>query len=75
MSIKPGIYKHSKTGKQYKVHFTARHSESPDDEFVAYEAMYDNMTAKYWIRPAKMFEEVIELDGKKVPRFVFIKEN
>jgi hypothetical protein len=34
---------------------------------VVYQAMYgDN---KYWVRPEKMFFEVIERDGKRLNRF------
>jgi hypothetical protein len=72
--IKPGIYKHSKKGNLYKVYFVAKHSETLED-FVVYEALYENETSKFWVRPASMFEEEIELNGERVPRFVFIKEN
>jgi hypothetical protein len=53
--IKPGIYKHSKKGNLYKVHFLAKHSETLED-YVVYEALYENETSKFWIRPASMFE-------------------
>lgn len=70
--MKFGIYKHSKTGKLYKVHFVAKHSETLED-LVVYEALYESET-KYWVRPQHMFTEEVELEGKKVPRFEFIKE-
>ena len=72
--IQPGIYKHSKKGNLYKVHFVAKHSETLE-EFVVYESLYENETSKFWIRPISMFEEVIELNGQKVPRFQFVSEN
>ena len=72
--IKPGIYKHSKKGNLYKVHFVGKHSETLED-FVVYESLYDNETSKYWVRPIAMFEEIVEINGEKVPRFVFVKEN
>lgn len=72
--IKPGIYQHSKKGNLYKVYFVAKNSETLED-FVVYEALYENQTSKFWVRPASMFEEIIELNGEKVPRFIFIKEN
>lgn len=72
--ITPGIYKHSKTGDLYKVHFVAKHSETLED-YVAYECMYDNETSRFWVRPASMFEEIVEINGEKVQRFVYIKEN
>jgi hypothetical protein len=71
--MKPGIYKHSKSQKLYKVHFITKHSETLED-MVVYEALYDNDMSKYWVRPLEMFEELVEIDGKKVPRFVFISE-
>lgn len=71
--MKLGIYKHSKKGTLYKVHFVAKHSETLED-LVVYEALYENDMSKFWVRPLSMFEDVIELNGKKVPRFVFVKE-
>ena len=69
--IKPGIYKHYK-GKEYRVHFVAKHSES-QEEFVVYETLYENPVSKFWIRPLAMFLENVEVDGKLIPRFTFIK--
>jgi hypothetical protein len=66
-----GIYKHFK-GNKYKVIAVAKHSETLE-EYVVYEALYDNPKGKIWIRPRKMFEEIIERDGKKMPRFDLLK--
>ncbi len=71
--MKPGIYRHSKTGKMYKVLFVAKHSETLED-LVVYEALYDNPTSKFWVRPLGMFEGTVELNGTKVPRFIFVSE-
>jgi len=71
--MKTGIYKHSKTGNLYKVHFVAKHSETLDD-LVVYEALYKNDKSQYWVRPIKMFEEIVTVNGKQVPRFQFISE-
>ena len=71
MNIKPGIWKHSKKGTQYKVHFVAKHSETLED-MVVYEALYENDTSKFWVRPASMWNEMVEVNGQKVPRFVKI---
>ncbi|OGY53770.1 MAG: TonB box-like protein [Candidatus Buchananbacteria bacterium RIFCSPLOWO2_01_FULL_46_12] len=65
-----GIYKHYK-GKLYRVLGVAKHSETLE-ELVVYEALYDNLESKLWVRPKKMFEENVELDGKTVPRFKYI---
>lgn len=71
--IKPGIYKHFKTGNLYRVIGVGKHSETQED-LVIYEALYDNKTSKFWVRPLKMFIEEVEKDGKLVSRFTFVKE-
>ena len=70
--IKLGIYQHFK-GMKYRVVGFAKHSETLED-MVIYEALYDNPVAKIWVRPAKMFAETIEKDGKKLKRFEYIGE-
>ncbi len=69
--IKKGTYRHYK-GKEYRVHFIARHSETLED-YVVYEPLYES-EAKYWIRPLSMFTEEVVVKGKNVPRFKFVKE-
>jgi hypothetical protein len=68
--MKTGKYKHFK-GKFYNVIGVAKHSESLE-EFVVYEALYDNPESKIWIRPKKMFNEIVERDGEKHKRFKYI---
>ena len=69
--MKLGKYQHSKTGNYYRVIGVARHSETLE-EYVVYEALYDNPKSKLWVRPIKMFLEKVILNGKKVPRFKFV---
>lgn len=69
--IKLGIYQHYK-GNKYKVLAVGKHSETLE-ELVIYEALYDNSESKIWVRPKKMFNENVELDGKLVPRFKFLE--
>ena len=71
--IKKGIYKHSKTGKRYRVHGLAKHSETLED-MVVYEALYPNNTSKFWVRPAQMFTEEVDVNGEKKPRFRYVGE-
>lgn len=71
-AVKTGIYKHSKTGNLYRVIGIAKHSETLED-LVVYECLYDNPKSKTWVRPLQMFLEKVEIDGKLVPRFKFIK--
>jgi hypothetical protein len=70
--MKTGIYRHAKTGNEYKVHFVAKHSETLED-MVVYEALYNNDKSKFWVRPQKMFEEIVNINGKETPSFVFVK--
>ena len=65
----PGIYQHFK-GNRYEVLFTARHSETLE-EMVVYRALYGD--GGLWVRPAKMFFETIERDGKTMKRFEPLK--
>lgn len=69
-NIKPGIYKHYKN-KKYKVICQATHSETRE-EVVVYQCLYDDYSM--WVRPKEMFTELIEVDGRKIPRFEFISE-
>lgn len=63
--IKKGIYKHYK-GNRYEVLGIANHSETLE-KMVVYRALYgDN---EVWVRPLSMWDEMIEKDGKSVPRF------
>ena len=71
--MKPGIYKHAKTGELYRVHFVAKHSETLED-LVVYECLHQNDKSKYWVRPIMMFNEIVNVNGKQVPRFEFISE-
>jgi hypothetical protein len=73
MPIKLGIYKHAKSGKEYRVVGVAKHSETLED-IVVYEALYENELSKIWVRPLKMFTEEVEINGEKTPRFVFLRD-
>ncbi|MDQ3090047.1 MAG: DUF1653 domain-containing protein [bacterium] len=71
--IKTGLYIHTKSRKKYRVMGIAKHSETLED-FVVYEAQYDNELSKLWIRPVKMFDEEIEINSKMIKRFEYIGE-
>jgi hypothetical protein len=73
--MKKGVYRHYK-GKLYKVTGLARHSETLE-EMVIYQALYQSEEFGYgatWIRPKKMFEEEVAVQGKTLPRFELISE-
>ena len=69
-TIKPGRYRHFK-GNEYEVIGTARHSETLE-ELVVYRALYDN--GGLWVRPAAMWNEIVERDGKTYRRFTYLGE-
>ncbi len=65
-----GKYKHYK-GKEYEVLGIAHHSETLE-ELVVYKALYATDDFGYgaiWVRPLKMFEEEIIVNGTPVKRF------
>ena len=62
------IYKHSKSGNLYKVIGIGKHTETMED-LVFYEAQYENPVSTYWARPVHMWEEEVEINGQKRPRF------
>ena len=66
--IKPGYYRHFK-GMEYEVLFTAKNSETLE-EMVVYRALYGEH--EIWVRPASMWEEVVERDGQVYKRFTYI---
>lgn len=76
MKIKPGLYRHYK-GNLYRVHKVVKNSEDWDGEgMVLYEALRDTPPEqKFMVRPAHMFLEWVEWEGKIVSRFVWQDEN
>ena len=66
--MKLGKYKHYK-GNEYEVIAVGKHSETLE-EMVVYKALYGD--GRIWVIPLKMFEEVVQVEGKKVPRFQYI---
>ena len=66
--IKKGRYRHFK-GNEYEVIGTAKHSETLE-EYVVYKALYGE--GGLWVRPAEMWNETVERDGKTFKRFEYI---
>ena len=67
-TIKKGKYRHFK-GKEYEVIDIVYHSET-GEEMVLYRALYGERLL--WVRPKSMWNEMLEINGEKVPRFVKI---
>ena len=68
--IKCGKYRHFKGG-EYEVLGVARHSET-QEEMVVYRALYGD--GGLWVRPAAMWNETVERDGKTYQRFIYMEE-
>ncbi len=63
--ILPGKYRHFK-GNEYEVIDIARHSETLEP-MVVYRALYGE--GGVWVRPAEMWLETVEKNGKTIRRF------
>lgn len=68
--IKKGKYRHFKGGL-YEMLYIATDSETLE-KVVVYRALYGEFGV--WVRPAKMWNETVEINGEKRPRFEFIGE-
>lgn len=68
--IKLGIYKHYK-GNEYRVLGIATHSENLE-KMVVYQALYGEYGI--WVRPISMWNELVDVNGVKTPRFKFLRE-
>lgn len=66
--IKKGRYKHFK-GNEYEVLFTAKHSETLET-MVVYKALYGD--GEIWVRPAKMWNDSVQREGKSFKRFTYL---
>ena len=67
--IKLGKYRHFK-GNMYEVIGIARNSENLE-ETVVYRALYGD--EELWVRPAYMWNETVERDGKILKRFEYVE--
>ncbi len=69
-SVKIGRYRHYK-GNEYRVLYIAKHSETLEP-MVVYQALYGD--GDIWARPASMWNETVEKNGKIYTRFEYIGE-
>ncbi len=68
MDLKPGIYRHFK-GNLYQLLAVATHSET-QAPMVVYRALYG--ARGLWVRPAAMWQEMVDRDGYHGPRFQYV---
>ena len=69
--IRLGRYRHFK-GNEYEVIGVARHSETLEP-MVVYKALYGD--GGLWVRPAAIWNQTVERDGKILPRFTYLENN
>lgn len=67
--IKLGKYRHYK-GNEYEVIGIANHSETLE-KMVVYRALYGEK--EIWVRPASMWNDIIEKNGETFKRFTYIE--
>ena len=68
-TLRLGKYRHFK-GNYYRVLAVAKNSETLE-EMVVYQALYGDYGI--WVRPLKMFTEIVEKDGIKHQRFEYVE--
>lgn len=68
--IQLGKYRHYK-GNEYEVIGIAKHSETLED-MVVYRALYGEHDM--WVRPASMWEEIVNVNGQEMVRFAKIED-
>jgi hypothetical protein len=72
--METGIYQHYK-GKRYEVIGIAHHSETLEP-LVVYKALYDSPDFgpnALWVRPEKMFNEEVSVNGLTLKRFTYLR--
>jgi cyclomaltodextrinase / maltogenic alpha-amylase / neopullulanase len=76
-SFKIGIYRHYKSkDKKYKVVCVAFEKGTMEKQIV-YQALYDieGIGVKpIFVQPLSRFLQEVEFEGKKVPRFIFVRD-
>jgi len=65
-----GKYRHYK-GRYYLLLGTATHSETLE-RLAIYQSLEDD--GHLWARPLSMWNELVDVDGVLVPRFLFIED-
>lgn len=68
--VENGIYQHFKGGK-YKLLNIAINSETME-RMVVYKSLYGE--EKIWVRPLSMWNEIVEYNGSKLPKFKLLSE-
>lgn len=75
--MKLGQYRHYK-GKLYEVLGVVMHTET-NEKLVLYRALYEIPELRddygddpWFVRPFTMFNEEVEIDGRRMPRFAYV---
>ncbi len=62
------VYRHYKRGTTYKIVCLAV-LEATEEPCVVYEALDPEAERRIWVRPLGNFCELVDFEGKQVPRF------
>lgn len=65
-TVQPGVYRHYK-GQKYNVIGEVTHHETMETLVV-----YEGDSGHLWARPKEKFVEMVEYEGKMVPRFEYM---
>lgn len=71
--VKDGVYLHRKTGNYYKI-LTFAKSEKTGRVHVVYRRVEDTRWLECYLRPIEEWEEEVEVNGEKGPRFLFVEQ-
>lgn len=69
--IPKGYYRHYKGGIA-KVIDQAKNSETLEEYIAYYHQESETGQVTLWVRPKKMFQEKVTINGQKIPRFEYI---
>lgn len=72
LRIEKGVYRHTKSGKQYEVIGVALHTET-NEPLVIYRPMYE-CEYEFFARPYAMFFETVAINGIHHLRFQRVEE-
>ena len=69
INLQLALYRHNKSGNYYLKIGEGTHTETQELFVIYVAASKERSQSGFWLRPKKMFEEMLELDGKQSPRF------
>ncbi len=73
--IKPGqkYFHYKNKDKFYRIVAVGKYKSNLED-VVVYETLYQNPLSNIWVRTVEDFSSLVDIDGKKFPRFTLVEE-